>query len=110
MILEAKYIGPYAEVSVPGFGSKLCKRGEAVKMRIADGQRIGGCWEIIAGQKEYQAAIAAVEKAAADAKAARRDKAAAMAEAVQKEIDDLDRLQPKPEKASKLTDKKVDKS
>lgn len=47
MIVEAKYVGPYPEVLVPGFERKICKRGETTKIRVDEGVSLGGCWEII---------------------------------------------------------------
>lgn len=52
MILTAKYVGPFSEVTVPGFENKVCKRGETVKIRITDGTEIGGCWDVIPDDPE----------------------------------------------------------
>jgi len=66
MIVKAKYLGPFPEVTVPGFAGKTAKLGEEVKLRVPDGYPLGGCWEITEGLKEYQKAIddrvAAVKK------------------------------------------------
>jgi len=62
MILEAKYIGPYANVTVPGFKGKTVAREVPVKLRIRDGYPIGGCWEITKGETEYKAARAKLEE------------------------------------------------
>lgn len=76
MILKAKYIGPFPEVTVPGFGKKFAVPGETVTLRVPDGFPLGGCWEIVEGAKEYRAAL---EKAEAErtAKAEERQKVAA---------------------------------
>lgn len=78
MILKAKYIGPFPEVTVPGFTKKRAHPGETVTLRVPDGFPLGGCWEIVEGMKEYRDAL---EKAEADriAKAkAREDRAAGL--------------------------------
>ena len=73
MILEAKYTGPFSEVTVPGFEFKTVKRGEVTKLRVPDGRDIGGCWEITAGKEEYESSRAKAE-AAREAEALARDK------------------------------------
>lgn len=78
MILEARYIGPFEEVTVPGFEFKTVKNGEATKLRVPDGSDIGGCWEIIAGKDEYDAARAKAD-AAREARVLAREKAKAAA-------------------------------
>ena len=65
MILKAKYVGPFAEVSVPGFAGKVAHPGEEVVLRVRDGFPLGGCWEITEGEDQYRAAL---EKAQAEKK------------------------------------------
>lgn len=75
MILEAKYVGPFSVVTVPGFNRKTVKRGEPVKVRVPDGASLGGCWDVTKGAKEYEAALEEAEakrKAAAEASLARK--------------------------------------
>ena len=84
MILEAKYLGPFAKVQVPGFEHKTCKRGETTKMRIPAGRPIGACWEITKGKKEYEAGLKKAEDdriKVAEARAKRRQDAIAAAQA-----------------------------
>ena len=50
MIINARYIGPYLEVSVPGWENKLSRRGPdgqhpVVTLRMPDHQLLAGCWE-----------------------------------------------------------------
>ena len=103
MILEAKYIGPHAEVIVPGFEHKKCKRGESIKIRVIDGTAIGGCWEIEKGKKEYESALEKAEKKRADGIAAQEAKRVA---ANQLLSDALDKNIEKNETKTKTTGKK----
>lgn len=56
MIVRAKYVGPFAEVTVPGFENKVCKRGDPVLIRIPDDQEIGACWEVLPDDQPADAA------------------------------------------------------
>lgn len=52
MIFRGRYIGPYFEVRIPGFETKMSTRGAdgshpAVTVRIPDHQQIGGDWEVL---------------------------------------------------------------
>jgi len=104
MILEAKYIGPYPRVSVPGYQHRESVRGKdgkhpVVKIRVPEGRPIGGCWEITKGKKEYDAGLKKVQdKLVAEAKEkAAKKKAAAEAEA--QRLDNLvEASEPKPAK------------
>lgn len=85
MILEARYIGPFPVVTVPGFSGKTVKQGETTTLRVPDGRPIGGCWEITKGAEEYRAAL---DKAESDVKAkgeARQEKARKVAEKVREQ-------------------------
>lgn len=42
MIVRAKYVGPYPEVTCNG---TTAKPGEIVRLRIPDGQVLGGDWQ-----------------------------------------------------------------
>ena len=102
MIIEAKYIGPLAKVTVPGFAHRVADRGQTVKIRITEGKPIGGCWEIVKGKTEYEAGLKKVEKEAearAKARAESRAKAkeAALAER-DKVIEAADTKKTKPGK------------
>jgi hypothetical protein len=43
MIVTAKYVGPFPEVTCNG---TTAKPGEIVRLRIPDGQTLAGCWEV----------------------------------------------------------------
>lgn len=77
MILEIKYIGPFPEVIPPGMhGGTTVGPGGICKISIDPGIKLGGCWEIVSGAKEYEAGIKAAQKEA-DARAAAQKKARA---------------------------------
>lgn len=100
MILEAKYTGPFPRVTVPGFQHRTAVKGEVVKIRIAEGKPIGGCWEIVKGKKEYEAGLkVAKDKLEAEAKA-KAEKIKARNEAELKKLDKIieDADKPKPVK------------
>lgn len=78
MILKAKYIGPFPEVTVPGFTKKRAVPGETVTLRVPDGFPIGGCWEIVEGMKEYQAALEKAEAERIAKNKERQDRAAGL--------------------------------
>lgn len=60
MIVHAKYIGPFPEVTISGV---TVKRDEVAKIRVPDGQQLGGCWELVEdGQTEAQAALEAANQ------------------------------------------------
>lgn len=87
MIVEAKYVGPLPRVIIPGTTKKVAERGQVVPIRVSDMTVLGGCWEITKGQKEYEAHVAAIDadiKARAEAKIARRKKAAGVVEQSEK--------------------------
>lgn len=73
MILEAKYIGPFKRVYVPGFEDKKVERGELVKLRIPDGVVLPACWKITKGQEAYGAALKVAEQKRADEAKAREE-------------------------------------
>lgn len=88
MILEAKYTGPFHQVTVPGYQHRVAVRGEVVKIRIREGFPLGACWEITKGKKAYDSGLkeaqakleveakewAAKKKAAAEIEAKKMDK------------------------------------
>ncbi len=60
MIVHAKYIGPFPEVTISGV---TVRRDEVAKIRVPDGQHLGGCWELVEeGQTEAQALLEAVNQ------------------------------------------------
>lgn len=87
MILEAKYIGPFARVTVPGFHHRVATKGQVVKLRITEGRPLGGCWEITKGKKEYEAGL---KKVADEAKAKAKAKAKVRADAKEAELKQRD--------------------
>ena len=44
-------MGPFPEVSVPGFQRKFCKQGETVSIRLPEGVSLDGSWEIVESDK-----------------------------------------------------------
>lgn len=60
MIVRAKYIGPFPEVTILGV---TVKRNEVAKIRVPDGQQLGGCWALVEdGQTDAQAALEAANQ------------------------------------------------
>jgi len=70
MIVRAKYIGPFPEVTIAGV---TVKRDEVAKIRIPDGTPIGGCWEVMEDEAKDDAGAAA---SSADKGSATTDQAA----------------------------------
>lgn len=44
MIVSAKYIGPFPEVT---FNGVTAKPGETARLRVPEGQVLAGCWEVV---------------------------------------------------------------
>lgn len=109
MILEAKYVGQFPAVTVPGFSHKMVERGETVKLRIAEasGKVLPPCWEITKGKTKYNAYVKDLEKARADRlKAASKKKADAKAAATKRAdaaVEAADASTQKPDEKGKKT-------
>lgn len=72
MIVRAKYVGPYPEVTCNG---TTASRGEVVRLRIPDHQSLGGDW-LEVKDDDAPAAPSAVEADAANDAGASRKKGA----------------------------------
>ena len=67
MIIEAIYTGIMPDIIKPGTKETVIRPDDsgkwpAVKIRLIDGQSLGGCWKITKGKKEYEAALAAAQE------------------------------------------------
>lgn len=64
MIVRAKYTGPFDEVTIAGV---TVKRGEAARIRVPDGQQLGGCWQVLDDEAKDDAGAAASSEGQASA-------------------------------------------